>query len=47
LPPVPNLESAGYGGSQLVEISLAFAATAFTSGFNRVNDTEIDFPAVK
>jgi len=29
-----------------MEISLAFAITVFTSVFNRINDTEIDFPAV-
>ena len=27
-------------------ISLAFATTVFTNVFNRINDTEIDFPAV-
>ncbi len=32
--------------AQLVEISLAFATTVFTNVFNRINDTEIDFPAV-
>jgi hypothetical protein len=26
--------------------SLAFATTVFTNVFNRINDTEIDFPAV-
>jgi hypothetical protein len=26
--------------------SLAFATTVFTNLFNRVNDTEIDFPAL-
>jgi uncharacterized peroxidase-related enzyme len=41
------IKSAGYSDSQLVEISLAFATTAFTNVFNRINDTEIDFPAVK
>ena len=28
-----------------VEISLAFATTVFTNVFNRINDTDIDFPA--
>ena len=28
------------------KISLAFATTVFTNVFNRINDTEIDFPAV-
>ncbi|WGD52415.1 carboxymuconolactone decarboxylase family protein [Bradyrhizobium sp. CB1650] len=37
---------AGYTDAQLVEISLAFATTVFTNVFNRINDTEIDFPRV-
>jgi uncharacterized peroxidase-related enzyme len=41
------IKSAGYSDSQLVEISLAFATTTFTNVFNRINDTEIDFPPVK
>ena len=40
------IKAAGYSDAQLVEISLAFATTVFTNVFNRVNDTEIDFPAV-
>lgn len=40
------IKAAGYSDTQLVEISLAFATTAFTNVFNRINDTEIDFPAV-
>jgi uncharacterized peroxidase-related enzyme len=40
------IKAAGYSNSQLVEISLAFATTVFTNIFNRINDTEIDFPAV-
>ena len=40
------IKTAGYGDTQLVEISLAFATTVFTNVFNRINDTEIDFPAV-
>src|ERR1700759_3265468 len=39
------IKAAGYGDAQLVEISLAFATTVFTNVFNRINDTEIDFPA--
>jgi uncharacterized peroxidase-related enzyme len=38
------IKAAGYSGAQLVEISLAFATTVFTNVFNRINDTEIDFP---
>ena len=40
------IKSAGYSDAQLVDISLAFATTVFTNVFNRINDTEIDFPAV-
>ena len=40
------IKDAGYSDAQLVEISLAFATTVFTNVFNRINDTEIDFPAV-
>jgi uncharacterized peroxidase-related enzyme len=38
------IKAAGYSDAQLVEISLAFATTAFTNVFNRINDTEVDFP---
>jgi AhpD family alkylhydroperoxidase len=40
------IKHAGYTDTQLVEISLAIAVTVFTNVFNRINDTEIDFPAV-
>jgi len=40
------IKAAGYSDAQLVEISLAFATTVFTNVFNRLNDTDIDFPAV-
>ena len=40
------IKTAGYSDKQLVEISLAFSTTVFTNVFNRINDTEIDFPAV-
>ena len=40
------IKSAGYTDAQLVDISLAFALAVFTNVFNRINDTEIDFPAV-
>jgi alkylhydroperoxidase family enzyme len=40
------IKAAGYSDAQLVEISLVFATTVFTNVFNRINDTEIDFPAV-
>jgi uncharacterized peroxidase-related enzyme len=37
---------AHYSDAQLVDISLAFATTVFTNVFNRINDTDIDFPAL-
>jgi len=40
------IRAAGYSDAQLVEISLAFATTTFTNVFNRINDTDVDFPAV-
>jgi uncharacterized peroxidase-related enzyme len=40
------IKAAGYSDAQLVDISLAIAVTAFTNVFNRINDTEVDFPAV-
>ena len=40
------IKTAGYSDAQLVEICLAFAIIVFTNVFNRINDTEIDFPAV-
>lgn len=41
------IKAAGYTDRQIVEISLAIAVTVFTNVFNRINDTAIDFPAVK
>jgi uncharacterized peroxidase-related enzyme len=40
------IKAAGYSDAQLVEIGLAIATTVFTNVFNRINDTDIDFPAV-
>lgn len=40
------IRAAGYTDAQLVDISLAIALTVFTNVFNRINDTDIDFPAV-
>ena len=40
------IKAAGYSDAQLVDISLAFASIVFTNVFNRINDTDIDFPAV-
>lgn len=41
------IKAAGYTDAQLVDISLAVAVTTFTNVFNRINDTAIDFPAVR
>ena len=43
---VQAIRAAGYTDAQLVDISLAIALTVFTNVFNRINDTESDFPAV-
>jgi len=37
--------SAGYTQQQVVELLMVIALIAFTNMFNRVNDTEIDFPS--
>jgi uncharacterized peroxidase-related enzyme len=39
------IRAAGYTDAQLVDVSLAFATITFTNVFNRINDTELDFPA--
>ena len=39
------IKAAGYSDAQLVDISLAFASITFTNVFNRINDTDLDFPA--
>ena len=41
------IKAAGYSDAQLVDISLAIAVTVFTNVFNRINDTDVDFPAVQ
>jgi uncharacterized peroxidase-related enzyme len=40
------IRTAGYDDTQLAEISLAIAMTIFTNTFNRINDTDVDFPPV-
>ncbi|MNU55037.1 Carboxymuconolactone decarboxylase family protein [compost metagenome] len=40
------IRAAGYTEGQLLEISLTVAMTIFTNTFNRINDTDIDFPSV-
>lgn len=41
------IKAAGYTDGQLAEITLAIALTVFTNTFNRINDTDVDFPSVK
>ena len=41
------IRAAGYTDTQLAEISLAIAMTIFTNTFNRINNTDVDFPPVK
>jgi uncharacterized peroxidase-related enzyme len=41
------IKAAGYTDAQLVDISLTIALVVFTNTFNRINDTELDFPAVQ
>jgi AhpD family alkylhydroperoxidase len=43
---VEAIRAAGYTDAQLADISLAIALTIFTNTFNRINDTDVDFPAV-
>jgi len=38
------IKAAGYTDAQLVEIALAIVIVSFTNLFNRVNDTDVDFP---
>lgn len=40
------VKAAGIGDAQIVEIALAITAITLTNLFNRINDTEIDFPKV-
>ncbi len=44
---VAAVRAAGYTDTQLAEISLAIGLTIFTNTFNRINDTDIDFPPVQ
>lgn len=41
------IHAAGYTDTQLAEISLAIALITFTNTFNRINDTDVDFPPVE
>lgn len=44
---IASIRAAGYSDVQLAEISLAIALTVFTNTFNRINDTDVDFPPVQ
>jgi len=44
---VDAVRAAGYTDRQIIEINLAIASITFTNLVNRVNDTTLDFPAVK
>lgn len=41
------IKAAGYTDQQLAEIGLAIAVIVFTNVFNRINDTDVDFPSVE
>lgn len=41
-----DIRAAGFTDTQLAEIALAVAVITFTNVFNRINDTDVDFPAV-
>jgi AhpD family alkylhydroperoxidase len=41
------IRAAGYTDTQLAEISLTVALGIFTNTFNRINGTDVDFPAVE
>ena len=40
------IKAAGYTDAELVDISLAIAVITFTNIFNRINATDLDYPAV-
>lgn len=42
---VEAVKAAGYTDQQIVDVLLTMASINFTNLFNRVNDTELDFPA--
>jgi uncharacterized peroxidase-related enzyme len=41
------VRAAGYTDTQLADISLAIALITFSNTFNRINDTDVDFPPVR
>lgn len=44
---VSEIRAAGYTDAQLLAISYAIAMITFTNLFNRINDTDVDFPAAE
>ena len=44
---VDAIRAAGYDERQLIEIALTISSITFTNLVNRMNDTTVDFPAVK
>lgn len=44
---VDAVRAAGYTDAQLADIALAIALITFTNTFNRINDTDVDFPPVR
>jgi uncharacterized peroxidase-related enzyme len=44
---VDAIRAAGYTDAQLADIAFAYALITFTNTFNRINDTDVDFPPVK
>jgi len=44
---VADIRAAGYSDAQLLAIAYAISMITFTNTFNRINDTDVDFPAVE
>ncbi|ARP83199.1 alkylhydroperoxidase [Bordetella genomosp. 8] len=44
---VDAIRAAGYTDAQLADIAYAYAMITYTNTFNRINDTDVDFPPVK
>lgn len=44
---VDEFKQAGYSDQQIIDTLLAITSITFTNLVNRVNDTPLDFPAVK
>lgn len=42
-----SFRAAGFSDQAVVDVALAIAVITFTNVFNRINDTTIDFPALK